>query len=144
MMVDFMGSVIVAKFGFLTFQGLTTLSQLFKHPGTKFYLVEVSSALLLVAPFSHGDSSATFKFKVVELDVIKGDFKQIKTLGDSAIFLGSNAVISIDASKFAEVEPSHIYFTDDWCIDYHYLEGGGGRDMGAYNLKDGKIKFLLY
>ncbi|PHT57850.1 hypothetical protein CQW23_00213 [Capsicum baccatum] len=111
MMVDFMGSVIVAKFGFLTFQGLTTVSQLFKHPGTEFYLVEASSALLLVAQFSHGDSSATFKFKVVELDVIKGDFKKIKTMGDSAIFLGSNAVISIDASKFAGVEPNHIYFT---------------------------------
>ncbi|XP_060210191.1 F-box protein At2g26160-like [Lycium barbarum] len=113
---------------------------MFKHPGTKFYLVEVSGALLLVARFSHGDWSDTFKFKVVELDLIKGDIKEIKTLGDLAIFVGSNAAISVDASKFARVKPNHIYFTDDWYVAFNDLEGGGGRDMGACNLEDGKIQ----
>ncbi|MCE0480515.1 hypothetical protein HAX54_037444 [Datura stramonium] len=112
---------------------------MFKQPGMEFYLVEVSGALLLVGRFSHGDGCQTFKFKVVELDVVKGEIRT--NLGDSAIFLGSNEVISVDASKCAGVKPNHIYFTDDWEERFNDLEGGGGgRDMGAYNLEDGKIE----
>ncbi|KAH0697857.1 hypothetical protein KY289_015339 [Solanum tuberosum] len=113
---------------------------MFGQAGTEFYLVEVSGALLLVARFSHGGGSLTFKFKVVELDVIKGDIKEMKTLGDSAIFLGSNAGVSVDVSKFTGVKPNHVYFTDDWEEQFTEMEGGGGKDMGAYNLEDGKIE----
>ncbi|KAG5593419.1 hypothetical protein H5410_043933 [Solanum commersonii] len=113
---------------------------MFGQAGTEFYLVEVSGALLLVARFSHGGGSLTFKFKVVELDVIKGDIKEMKTLGDSAIFLGSNAGVSVDVSKFTGVKPNQVYFTDDWEEQFTELEGGGGKDMGAYNLEDGKIE----
>ncbi|KAH0648746.1 hypothetical protein KY285_033994 [Solanum tuberosum] len=59
--------------------------------------------------------------------------KEIKVLGDSAIFLGKNGSFSIDTSKSKGVKPNHIYFTDNW-------KYGDGKDMGAYNFEDGKIQ----
>ncbi|PHU28399.1 hypothetical protein BC332_00492 [Capsicum chinense] len=83
----------------------------------------------------------TLKFKVFELDVIKGELKEeIKTLGESAIFVGHNTPSSVDSSKFRGVKPNHIYFTDCWSDHFNVLEGGGGRDMGTYNLEDAKIE----
>ncbi|KAH0673090.1 hypothetical protein KY284_024177 [Solanum tuberosum] len=56
----------------------------------------------------------TYKFKVSELDVIKGELKEeMKTLGYSSIFLGCNWASAIDSSKFDGIKPNHIYFTDD-------------------------------
>ncbi|XP_047265781.1 uncharacterized protein LOC107859621 [Capsicum annuum] len=79
--------------------------------------------------------------KIFELDVIKGELKEeIKTLGESAIFVGRNTPSSVDSSKFRGVKPNHIYFTDDWADQFNELEGGGGRDMGTYNLEDAKIE----
>ncbi|OIT39554.1 hypothetical protein A4A49_30441 [Nicotiana attenuata] len=84
-------------------------------------------------------SPQTFKIKVYELDIIKGELKEINSLGDSAIFLGLSGASSIESSKFTGVKRNHIYFTDDWCRIKN-KEGGNGRDMGAYNLEDGKIE----
>ncbi|XP_019259864.1 PREDICTED: putative F-box protein At1g65770 [Nicotiana attenuata] len=105
----------------------------------QFYLVEVSNSLLFVARYSHGIGGQTFKIKVYELDIIKGELKEINSLGDSAIFLGLSGASSIESSKFTGVKRNHIYFTDDWCRIKN-KEGGNGRDMGAYNLEDGKIE----
>lgn len=108
--------------------------------GKQFYLVEVSGALLLVTQFSKFDKLKgpnagfkTYEFRVWKLDLIKSKAKEIKILGDRAIFLGNNGSLSIDASKSIGVKPNHIYFTDNW-------KGGDGRDMGAYSLEDGKIR----
>lgn len=102
--------------------------------GTHFYLVEVSGTLLFVAqcaetvePNGHDYVYETYKFRVWELDVIKGEAKEIEILGDGAIFLGCNASISIDSSKFAGVKPNRVYFTDTWRELFSHL-GGGGRD----------------
>ncbi|XP_019239766.1 PREDICTED: probable F-box protein At1g44080 [Nicotiana attenuata] len=105
----------------------------------QFYLVEVSNSLLFVARVSHGIGGQTFKIKVYELDIIKGELKEINSLGDSAIFLGLSGASSIESSKFTGVKRNHIYFTDDWW-GIKNKEGGNGRDMGAYNLEDGKIE----
>nr|XP_016500464.1 PREDICTED: putative F-box protein At1g65770 [Nicotiana tabacum] len=116
---------------------------MFKRPLVQFYLVEVSGALLLVSRFaSEGPNggAVTFKFRVFELDVIKGELKEINTLGESSIFLGRNGASSIDSSKFIGVKRNQIYFTDDWTDFFRTLEGGGGRDMGAYDLESGKIE----
>lgn len=114
--------------------------------GTHFYLVEVSGTLLFVAqcaetvePNGHDYVYETYKFRVWELDVIKGEAKEIEILGDGAIFLGCNASISIDSSKFAGVKPNRVYFTDTWRELFSHL-GGGGRDMGVYSLHDGKVR----
>ncbi|KAF3663902.1 hypothetical protein FXO37_11773 [Capsicum annuum] len=73
-----------------------------------FYLVDLSGVLLLVTRFDHHNSYGqyeTFKFKVFELDVIKGALKRkIKSLGNSAIFLGRNSPSSIDTSKSTGVK----------------------------------------
>ncbi|KAF3647415.1 hypothetical protein FXO38_17044 [Capsicum annuum] len=84
----------------------------------------------------------SLQFYLVEhSDVIKGELKEeIKTLGESAIFVGRNTPSSVDSSKFRGVKPNHIYFTDDWADQFNELEGGGGRDMGTYNLEDAKIE----
>nr|XP_033509696.1 uncharacterized protein LOC104087593 isoform X2 [Nicotiana tomentosiformis] len=38
------------------------------------------------------------------------------------------------------IKPNHIYFTDDWLEYGRNEEGGAGRDMGTYNIEDGKIE----
>ncbi|KAK4728595.1 hypothetical protein R3W88_021583 [Solanum pinnatisectum] len=118
--------------------------------GTFFHLVEVSGALLFVAQICdyeepdgpNGGYSASM-FRVWEIDVIKGEAKVIKELGDRAIFLGRNASININnvsSKQVLGVKPNHIYFTDGWTEMYPQLEGGGGRDMGVYSLEDEKIQ----
>nr|XP_004246092.1 putative F-box protein At3g25750 [Solanum lycopersicum] len=117
---------------------------IFRRPSVQFYLVELSDALLFVIRFAHYSNGGhkTFKFKVVELDLIEGELKEkeIKTLGDSAFFLGFNTgACCIDSSKFSGIKPNHIYFTDDW---NDILEGGGGKDTGVYNYEDGQIESI--
>ncbi|KAG5593019.1 hypothetical protein H5410_043533 [Solanum commersonii] len=89
---------------------------------TQFYLVEVSGALLLVIQYKldgclYGCDSrhdTTTAFHVWELDLIKGEAKRIKLLGDKAIFLGCNASTSMEPSKFIGAMPNHIYYTDNF------------------------------
>ncbi|XP_009603652.1 probable F-box protein At4g22060 [Nicotiana tomentosiformis] len=118
--------------------------EIFDEASVQFYLVELHGALLLVTRFAHHneeeDGYDTFKFKLSELDVIKRELRDINDLGDSTIILGRNGASSIDSSKFKGVKPNHIYFTDDWVEEFNYVKGGGGRDMGAYDLEDGKIE----
>ncbi|KAG5568732.1 hypothetical protein H5410_064246 [Solanum commersonii] len=106
-------------------------------PRKQLYLVEVSGVLLLVSQFCKYDgffgSYTTYDFRVWKLDLIRRKAKEIKVLGDSAIFLGRNGSFSIDTSKSIRVKPNHIYFTDNW-------KYGDGKDMGAYNFEDGKIQ----
>ncbi|XP_060210193.1 F-box protein At2g26160-like [Lycium barbarum] len=123
-------------------------NDIWHQDSVQFYLVKLSGALLLVIRFANYEfpdgpngGYKTFKFKVYELDVSKGEMKgEIKTLGESTIFLGRNAPSSINTSKFTGVKPNHIYFTDDWIGHFNVLEGGGGREMGTYNLEDEKIE----
>ncbi|PHT92589.1 hypothetical protein T459_00471 [Capsicum annuum] len=112
-------------------------------PRKQLYLVEVSGALLLVSQFCKyekldGTNAGleTCEFRVWKLDLIRSKAKEIRILGDRAIFLGVNGSISVDVSKSIGVKPNHIYFTDNW-------KGGDGRDMGAYNLEDGNTQIFL-
>lgn len=93
---------------------------------------QVSGALLFVSQFCNYDAFdrlKTYKFRVWKLDLIRRKAKEIRVLGDRAIFLGKNGSISIDTSKSIRVKPNHIYFTNI-----------SGRDMGAYSLQDCKIQ----
>ncbi|KAM3321964.1 putative F-box protein [Capsicum chacoense] len=106
-------------------------------PRKQLYLVEVSGALLLVSQFGKyekldGTNAGleAYEFRVWKLDLIRSKAKEIRILGDRAIFLGVNGSISVDVSKSIGVKPNHIYFTDNW-------KGGDDRDMGAYNLYTG-------
>ncbi|MCD7450890.1 hypothetical protein HAX54_008950 [Datura stramonium] len=53
--------------------------------------------------------------------------------------LSSSSSASISHGTL-RVKPNQIYFIDDWIDLFKYSESGwGGRDVGAYNLEDGKI-----
>lgn len=116
------------------------------RPLTRYYLVEVNNALLLVVktcryPDDNIDGPVdTVKCEVYELDALNGKLKEITTLGNSAIFLGLNGPTSVDSTRFTGVKPNYIYFTDDWSEENYFLECGAGKDMGAYNLEDGNIE----
>lgn len=81
-----------------------------------------------------------------EIDVTKGELKEINTLGDYAVFVDLNGAIAIDSSsKFtARVKSNHIYFSDDEEEDFHHGDGGGGdgggTNTGAYNLESGNVE----
>lgn len=68
------------------------------------------------------------KFRLFKIDVIRGEAKEIKSLGDKAIFVGCNASISVDSSKLVGVKPNHIYFTYDWTNIFS--QGDEWRDRG--------------
>ncbi|TMW95805.1 hypothetical protein EJD97_008326 [Solanum chilense] len=119
---------------------------LFRHHSVQYYLIELSGALSFVIRYAcqfEDHRYKTYKFEVFEVDLVKGELKMepIKTLGNSAFFLGSNASCSIESSKFIGIKPNYIYFTDDWHEKFRCLDGAG-RDMGAYNFEDGKIESI--
>ncbi|CAI9774074.1 unnamed protein product [Fraxinus pennsylvanica] len=59
---------------------------------------------------------------------------KVTSLGDQALFLGSNVSTSIASSKC--IKPNCIYFTDDNVELYSQEPGGGGHDMGIFNMED--------
>ncbi|KAI8569830.1 hypothetical protein RHMOL_Rhmol02G0307000 [Rhododendron molle] len=126
--------------------------------GKRTYLVELSGRLLVVVrdgcdldflpgyvdndddTDSMDESTVTYgatEFQVFEVDInSKWTWARITSLGDYALFLGDNASIALDVSKFVGVKPNCIYYTDDNWEAYHHLKRGGGKDMGIYNLED--------
>ncbi|KAH0680711.1 hypothetical protein KY284_021796 [Solanum tuberosum] len=108
------------------------------------FLIEVAGELLFVQQLVITKDVAnvwkTYKFRLFKIDAIKGEAKEIKSLGDKAIFVGCNASIAIDSSKLVGVKPNHIYFTYDWtCV---FSEGDDSREIGAYNVEDETIQPL--
>lgn len=86
-------------------------------------------------------------FQVFEINLGTSRWKEIKHLGNRSLFLGHNSSISLDVSNNPHCKPNCIYFTDDFCEGYWYMHeeentGGGGEDMGVYNLEDGSIEPL--
>ncbi|KAM3321533.1 hypothetical protein P3S67_002684 [Capsicum chacoense] len=114
----------------------------------QFYLVEVSRALLLVDRYDYirtpTGGKYSVNFKVLQLDVIKGEFKRISNLGESTIFLDRNGAISVDSSKFkfAGIKPNHIYLIDCRFEFYGKWNERGGKYMRIYNIEDGKFEWF--
>lgn len=78
------------------------------------------------------------EFRLFAVDLNNGGgWKDKKSLGDIALFLGDNASISVQASKFPGIKANCIYYTDDCWEAYGCFKRGGGKDMGIYNLEDG-------
>lgn len=104
------------------------------------HLVESSGGELLVISrgYQLNDDDRDYRvsnFKIVQLDVMKREWKRIISLGDDAIFIGFNAGFSMTSSISPNmVKPNCIYFSDD-CIGI-----GGGKDMGVYHVEDEKIE----
>ncbi|PIA42617.1 hypothetical protein AQUCO_02000212v1 [Aquilegia coerulea] len=126
-----------------------TLTHFAKLPdgveGTEqFYLVELGGELhLVVRTLERTQTKLPPKelhhyFETVCLEVFKLDLstrkwdEQLQTLGDYALFLGSNTSFALKASDYPECKPDCIYFTDDYDETGDRLVGG---DMGIYNLE---------
>ncbi|KAF7151204.1 hypothetical protein RHSIM_Rhsim02G0225500 [Rhododendron simsii] len=63
----------------------------------------------------------------------KGKFMENMSLGNNALFLGDNAAVSVDASRFPGIKANCIYYTEN-------LRREGGKDIGIYNEEDGSLK----
>lgn len=123
------------------------------------YLVELDGDLLIVVRDRLIDDPETYMYEpcsvdetieeskigygVKEFQVFKVDlcnemeWAKIKSLGDYALFVGDNASISLQASKFPRIKANCIYYTDDCWRSYIHCKRGGGQDMGIYNLEAG-------
>ena len=86
----------------------------------------------------------TMGFKVFEVDLGGGKWKELKSLGNRALFLGNNSSISVEASDFSGCRANCIYFIGSYPDTYWSIPGGGGRDMGIYNKLDGSIEPHYY
>uniref|UniRef100_A0A5B7ANM9 KIB1-4 beta-propeller domain-containing protein n=1 Tax=Davidia involucrata TaxID=16924 RepID=A0A5B7ANM9_DAVIN len=110
----------------------------------KLYLVESLGKLLVVSREGiqvRGDdyNYGTTRFQVFELNVNNGNWAEVQSLGDRALFLGYNSSISVQADIGCKA--NCIYFTDDSYESYLFTTpNGGGKDMGIYNLLDGSIE----
>ncbi|KAL3374583.1 hypothetical protein AABB24_006188 [Solanum stoloniferum] len=82
----------------------------------------------------------TTDFRVFQVDLASGKVTETRELGDRAFFVGYNASLSVQASKFPGIKPNHIYFTDHYFGSYLAYEEGGGFDMGVFNLAEGSIQ----
>ncbi|KAH7840653.1 hypothetical protein Vadar_019799 [Vaccinium darrowii] len=78
----------------------------------------------------------TKEFRVFKVDLSNREWVELQSLGDNALFVGDNASISVQASKFQGIRPNCIYFTDDCWPGYIWSKRGGGKDMGIYNMED--------
>ncbi|KAL3499365.1 hypothetical protein ACH5RR_038458 [Cinchona calisaya] len=112
------------------------------------YVVESSGELLIVSRDGAGISSdcetyGATNFRVIQLDIMKSRWNELSSLGERAIFVGFNGAFSVDSTSFPGIiRPNCIYFTDDSDEAFRYTNSqlGGGKDMGVYNLEDGKIE----
>ncbi|KAH0994319.1 hypothetical protein GBA52_018183 [Prunus armeniaca] len=66
-----------------------------------------------------------------------GEYVELESLGDEALFVGDNYSVSVLASKFGGCQPNCIYFTDD-SINFRQ-NASIACDMGIFNLEDGTI-----
>ncbi|PIA28121.1 hypothetical protein AQUCO_07200032v1 [Aquilegia coerulea] len=87
-----------------------------------YYLVELGGDLHMVirfydpTPVEIPPKEFQHFYKSVFFDILKFDFCTCKweTLGDHAIFIGSNTTFGFKASDYPACKPDCIYFTDDY------------------------------
>lgn len=82
-------------------------------------------------------------FQVFEVYLGTETWKEIKNLANRSIFLSPNFSLSLDVSSNRHCKPNCIYFTYDYYMHMHedeHTELFGDKDMGIYNLEDGRVK----
>lgn len=99
------------------------------------YLVQSpTGSLLLVSRWEEREPTRTFRFQVFEIDLNTQTHTEVKSLGNTSLFLGSNSSFYLEANEKHRIKPNCIYFADDsWP---GLSEEGGGRDMGIYHIED--------
>ncbi|KAK3415059.1 putative F-box protein At5g55150 [Eucalyptus grandis] len=99
------------------------------------YLVQSpTGSLLFVSRWEEREPARTFRFQVFEIDLNTQTYTEVKSLGSTSLFLGSNSSFYLEANEEHHIKPDCIYFADD---SWPWLsEEGGGRDMGIYHIED--------
>ncbi|PIA29892.1 hypothetical protein AQUCO_05800164v1 [Aquilegia coerulea] len=117
----------------------------------RFYLVELGGELHLVVrtsdrtqtdipPYEFHHYVKTSYFEVFKLDLSTLKWDELETLGDYALFVGSNTTFALKASHYPDqCKAGCIYFTDDYDEAYGKLVGD---DMGIYNLEADTFELL--
>ncbi|KAL5855561.1 hypothetical protein ACOSQ4_005363 [Xanthoceras sorbifolium] len=104
------------------------------------YIVESGGKLLVISrEGTHTSNYGSSRFQVFEVDLSTMTLSEIKHLGNRALFLGHNSSFSVDALTLLYCKPNCIYFTDDCTDGYWTIPGGGGKNMGIYNLQDESV-----
>ncbi|KAK3225017.1 hypothetical protein Dsin_004879 [Dipteronia sinensis] len=119
----------------------------------KLYILESAGKLLVVlrkGVYLHSmkeDESksnyGTYAFQIFEVDICSNTCDEVKNLGKRALFLGDNSSLSIEVLDVTRCKSNCIYFTDDCRESYSapcFCGGGGGKDMGIYNIQDESIE----
>ncbi|XP_008234324.1 PREDICTED: F-box protein At2g26160-like [Prunus mume] len=86
----------------------------------------------------YGRFTETLSFKVFKLFCAHGERPQwveIESIGNEALFLGTNQSMCVSALDFPGCQPNSIYFTDD-CVDVECHKPKGPHDMGTFNLEN--------
>ncbi|KAI4374888.1 hypothetical protein MLD38_012827 [Melastoma candidum] len=117
------------------------------HRGDAQYLVTVGEDLVLVVRFlefgevEDRSGSKTSSFESFRLDWGSNEprWDPIDSLGDFAVFIGTNSSFSIRAADFPGCVGDRIYFTED------YSEGLAPEHIsGTYSLRDRRVEFLCF
>ncbi|CAL1410586.1 unnamed protein product [Linum trigynum] len=90
---------------------------------------------LLQAPWMYW----TFDFRVYKLNKDTNEWDQVQTIGDYALFLGTNSPACLSTKDNLGLKSNCIYFTDD-NFNSHFRHRHGGHDMGIYHLSDDTIE----
>ncbi|GJN03322.1 hypothetical protein PR202_ga20752 [Eleusine coracana subsp. coracana] len=121
------------------------------------YLVESNGRLLMVRRWMSfprncpvGDQDRTYQFEVFEADLstIPGCWMKVDTLGDQAVFLGSECSKSVLASRCSGgIQEDCIYFMhrvfDNPSKGLISSRADPLADSGVYSMRNGEIKPLL-
>ncbi|KAF5737561.1 F-box protein [Tripterygium wilfordii] len=113
------------------------------------YLVKSAGDLLLVVRYignflTRVDKNSVPSYKTSHFEVFKLHIEQqlwikVGSIGDRALFLGSNESMSVCARDFKMFNRDSIYFTDDNWEDIESNFSGGGHDMGMFSLEDKSV-----
>ncbi|CAI0375174.1 unnamed protein product [Linum tenue] len=80
-------------------------------------------------------------FRVYRLNGNTNQWDRVRSIGDFALFLGTNAPLCLSTKDYPELKSNCIYFTDDG-FDKQVQGRLGGHDMGICHISDGTIESL--
>ncbi|KAJ3683156.1 hypothetical protein LUZ60_013383 [Juncus effusus] len=92
------------------------------------------------------DEYATEDWVRHNVDEIRYQWSEVKSIGDQTVFVGYNQTMWFDSRRYPGCKANCIYFADDmigWDVSRVYLEWGdeqGGRDVGIYHIDDDRIE----
>ncbi|XP_038709376.1 F-box protein At2g26160-like [Tripterygium wilfordii] len=131
----------------------TMITHLSRCLGSSVYLVKSSEGKLMMIRRIMKEVGAykyiTQRFRVYQLlqssKYGKGEWVEMKSMGDDAVFVGDNETVCVPAADFPGCKPNSIYFIGNnvkYCGRMYYFQP---YEVGSFNLEDGSIsRHYLY